>query len=281
MCEIRDAVADGRNRDQLEPHQFRQRAREATLPPSSCNYEQMAPSPHRKIVEAFHSARMQPYLDAAHQNHKGALVLYRWHADLTAAVQTVLASTEVVLRNAMDRELQIWNSAQPSTGSSWLLTTPAAPLKSLSGAKWITANEQAVTAQKARQPEHRRHGVPITHDDVLAQTSFSLWKELLPNHFPDAADNAENRGRRLLWEEALVRSFPDADDPDGEKTFWRVTHLYGLRNRVSHMEPLLEINVADHAREAFDLLRSVDRDVANWVSGGSKIAEILNRRPDV
>lgn len=70
-------------------------------------------------------------------------------------------------------------------------------------------------------------------------------------------------------------------DPDGEKTFWRVTHLYGLRNRVSHMEPLLNVDVADHMQEAFDLLRSIDTDVAAWVSGGSQVSAILNRRPDV
>lgn len=248
-----------------------------------CHHDRVGSSQQRnqQIIEALHKARMHPYRAAAHGVDKRALVLYRWHGELTAAVQTVLASVEVVLRNAMDRELQIWNQAQPGGGPSWLLQAPAAPLKSLSGAKWMTANNQAVDAQKARQPAHRRHGVAITHDDVLAQTSFSLWRELLPNHVPGAANNAENRGRARLWDEALVNSFPNGLDPDGEKTFWRVTHLYALRNRVSHMEPLLDIDVADHMKEANQLLYSINMPVAAWVAGGSKVTEILNRRPDV
>ena len=46
--------------------------------------------PRRKIIDALHTARMRPYLDAAHNNEKNALTLYRWHLELTAAVQTVL-----------------------------------------------------------------------------------------------------------------------------------------------------------------------------------------------
>ena len=47
------------------------------------------------------------------------------------------------------------------------------------------------------------------------------------------------------------------------------------------MEPLLTVNVADEIDRAFKLLRSIDVDVANWVTGGSKVSEVLGRRPGV
>ena len=49
----------------------------------------------------------------------------------------------------------------------------------------------------------------------------------------------ENKNRLTLWEEAVKDAFPCVDDSNGEKTYWRVTHLHDLRNRVSHMDSLL------------------------------------------
>jgi|GEM_PF-3449613 len=57
----------------------------------------MAGSARTKIIDALHRTRMKPYLEAAYQNEKNALALYRWNSDLTAACQTVLGATEVVL----------------------------------------------------------------------------------------------------------------------------------------------------------------------------------------
>lgn len=241
----------------------------------------MTPNPRRQVIDALHVSRMKPYLDAAHQNEKGALTLYRWHTDLTAAVQTVLGLTEVVLRNAMDRELQAWNNGQIPGTSSWLLAEPAAPLRSLSAGKRREAQERALKSQLARSRQHARHGAPVSHDDVLAHITFGLWKELLPNHLPSAGNATENANRLRLWNEGLRNAFPGVQDSDGEITFWRVAHLHELRNRVSHMEPLLNVDVKDRTDDAFKLLQSIDGVVANWVAGGSQVQSVLNRRPDV
>lgn len=45
------------------------------------------------------------------------------------------------------------------------------------------------------------------------------------------------------------------------------------------MEPLLNIDVVKEVNQAFDLLRAIDPVVAAWVSGGSRVSEIVNRRP--
>lgn len=234
-----------------------------------------------KIIAALHWSRMKPYLDAASQNKKKALALYQWHGELTAAVQEVLGITEVLLRNAIDRALQDWNNARLGTTSSWLLYEPATPLRSLSRGKRRSAYGRAVKESSERDPAHPRHGATVTHDDVLAQLMFGLWKDLLPNHKPEAGNNTENANRERLWEDALEAAFPNVHDPDGSETFWRVAHLHQLRNRVSHMEPLLNINVNRSLEDAFNLVQSIDDDIAAWVSGGSRVAAVMKRKPSV
>ncbi|WP_258184308.1 hypothetical protein [Microbacterium foliorum] len=243
-----------------------------------------APQPRTRILDALHRSRMEPYLVAAHHNEKRALSLYRWHTELTAAVQAVLGIAEVVLRNTIDRELQGWNNNQTNGTRSWLLAEPASPLRSLSAGKRKEALERAQKAADRRPAGHRRHGLPVTHDDVLAHITFGLWKELLPNHLPGAADPSNstvNANREFLWTDCLEAAFPNEADADGRITFWRVAHLHLLRNRVSHMEPLLDVDVADRIQEALALVRSIDRDVANWVSGANRVPVILRDRPDV
>lgn len=57
---------------------------------------------------------MEPYLRATNGHKKRALNLYRWSVRLAASVQEALGITEVLLRNAIDRELQEWNNANLS-----------------------------------------------------------------------------------------------------------------------------------------------------------------------
>lgn len=234
-----------------------------------------------KVIDALHRSRMRPYLDATQQNEKRALALYRWHSELTAACQPVLGATEVILRNAMDRRLQDWNNEETGGTHSWLLSDPVAPLRSLSAGKRKEANERARKAFKNRPTSHRRYGQAITHDDVLAQVTFGLWKELLPNHQPGAGNTTENNNRMRLWREALEPTFPNVNDPDGETTFWRVAHVHSLRNRVSHMESILDIDVLDIIQDSFDLLKSIDQGVANWITGASKVKTVFRDKPKV
>lgn len=79
--------------------------------------------------------------------------------------------------------------------------------------------------------------------------------------------------------EALVNAFPHAVDPDGEKTFWRVYRLHGLRNRVSHMETLLEVDAAERTRDVFDLVNSISSPVHDWLTGLNRVPAVIKGRP--
>ena len=232
------------------------------------------------VIGGLSTARMYPYLELCKGNRKAALNLYRWHGELTAAVQTVLGNTEVILRNAIDQQLQAWNQAQIPAANSWLLEEPAAPLRSLTAAKRKDALRRAKAQAASRPIDHHRYGQEITHDDVLAQIMFGMWRDLLPNHLPGANPTLRaNINRARLWDEALRHAFPHIPDTTGEVTFWRVAHLHRLRNRVSHVEPLLNIDVKTQIQEAFDLVASINPVIADWLTGISQVSAILARKP--
>lgn len=233
------------------------------------------------IISALHPVRMAPYLAETGGNRKKALALYRWHLELTAAVQTVLGVTEVILRNSIDQQLQAWNTQQDPGKTSWLLYEPASPLRSLTQGKRVQALQRAQNVQQSRPPQHPRHNQPVTHDDVLAQIMFGMWKDILPNHMPNAnPNNQDNINRLTLWNDAISKAFPHISDPDGSITFWRVAHLHQLRNRVSHMEPLLTIDVQDIiTNDAFALLASINPVIREWASGSNRVPLLLKQRP--
>lgn len=232
------------------------------------------------IIDALHRSRVQTYLDAADGDEKLALAFYAWNLQLTSAVQEVLSITEVILRNAIDRELQKWNRGRRNDQAcSWLLEPPASPLRSLTNDKRPQALSNAAKALNGRDADHRRHGVSVTHDDVLAQIMFGLWKDLLPNHAPGAGQNQANANRKRLWDDALVHAFPNTVDPEGVTTYRRVTRLHKLRNRVSHMETLLYTNIDDALADAFELVGSISEPAHVWMTGLNRVPDVVRARP--
>ena len=243
--------------------------------------ERMKSSNRKKIIENLGKPRIEPYLKAAEGNEKHALALYRWGVEMTASIQETLGITEVFLRNSIDAQLQKWNQEKlGQRNTSWLLEAPASPLRSLTQGKRLEAIRRAKKSADRRPASHFRHGQAITHDDVLAHTMFGMWKDMLPNHTPDAdPGKTENKNRLTLWEEAVKGAFPCTDDSSGEKTYWRVAHLHDLRNRVSHMDSLLNVDILDITKDAFALAGSIDSALANWLTSTSTVSAVHRKRP--
>lgn len=233
----------------------------------------------RHIVDRLSAVRMQPFLDECDGNYKDALALYGWHTELSSAVKDVLALTEIFLRNAIDEELLAWN-ARNNGPQSWLLEPPCRPLRSIVSGHRRKAIGRAQAAVDRRPSSHPRHGCAITHDDVLSHTTFGLWRAVLPNHHPDANhDEHINAGRQILWDEAIQSAFPNVPDPDGSITYWNVWHCNDLRNKVAHMDSLLNVDVIAESRRAFELIDSIDHQLATWVTSRSQVSKVFNKRP--
>ena len=216
--------------------------------------------------------RFGPYLLEASGNARNAMRLYNWNRDLSGAVHELLHMFEVVLRNAMDEQLCEWNSYQPRSNGAgshspdWLLD-PAPLLIRLTrnGQDIDRARKQATNSAASWIPER-----PVVQSDLVAQLSLGTWRYLLPNKDP---------GRQRLWNEALRNAFPRLGISPRSLTA-KVHDVHLLRNRVAHLEPLLDARMV-HARliDVLAVLRAVDTVPEQWASGQQRVTSVVKARP--
>ncbi|MFI6211990.1 hypothetical protein ACIBCD_08330 [Nocardia brasiliensis] len=231
----------------------------------------------------LHPVRLATYSARCGNDPFQALELYKWNLQLSAAFQQVLAITEVALRNAINDALRTWNAVQPhhthsgaTHSADWLLD-PARPLNSMTRDSRRTAGRHAFEAEGGRDAGHPRKGATVTHDDMLAQITFGVWPKLLPTQ---NVSDANHRARSILWNQALRYGFPhNTNDPDGFILADRAGRLHGLRNRVSHMEPLFNVNIVARHNDALRLLGAISPEVRDWCSGLSRVIEVRRQCP--
>lgn len=235
------------------------------------------------------AARLAPYRQVAGHDLADALALYQWNMQMAAAFQEVLGFVEVSVRNAIDAQLRIWNPGRGNdvaTGGpypvDWTIN-PAPPLRGLVKRAVVQAQVHAERARDSRHPGHHRKTAAITHDDVVAQLSFSLWPKLLPD--PQKALS----GNPNLWSAALVHAFPQAAGNSANQVLAvpavklvhdRLIRLVKLRNRVAHMEPLLDVNIAARLTDCLQVLGYMSPQARDWCAGVSRVTAVGNARPE-
>lgn len=213
---------------------------------------------------------------AAKGDTSHAFGLYCWNMRLSSAVYESLHLVEVVLRNAMDGQLRVWSAETPDWktgkihGRQWLLDTPNI-LEGLLARDLTQAREYAAKAVKRSHRPHR----PVEHDDVVAQLGLGSWRFLLPNRNADKGPS-----KQTLWDDALVNAFPNLE-VEPETLVDDVSAIHILRNRVAHLEPLLQAWKVDHALAAMDrTLRAIEPTTAAWHATQQRVTEEAELRPE-
>jgi hypothetical protein len=220
-------------------------------------------------LEPFLSAsRILPYLRASQGNQKLAIELYQWNIELSGATYQALHIVEVALRNVIDAQLRVWNHTQTNklTGqlhsADWLVD----PSEMLEKLLWDGLPKARRHARKATKAHRRQPG----HEDILAQLSFATWRYLLP-------DNSNRRKR--LWADALHKAFPYLTRSK-EDLVADVDQLYELRNRVAHLEPLLQTRTSNHNFSRIrQVLKEISPDLEQWFISQQQVTRVLRQRP--
>lgn len=201
--------------------------------------------------------RLSSYLTATRGDLNRALRLYDWNTALSAALYEVLGMFEVVLRNALDRELGAFGSRKQWT-QSWYLQH----LLDTKG-----ENDIAIARQRAT-----RKAPAEVHGKVICELSFGFWRFLL-----------ENRYRTSIWIPAIHHAFPNHPSYPAvgfhRDVRDRVAVLHELRNRVAHLEPIHRGNVAQAHAGLLDVTSWICADSYDWIVNSSRVDLLLSVKP--
>jgi hypothetical protein len=158
--------------------------------------------------------------------------LYRWNVAVSAACFEAFHYVEVVVRNAMDREMQIHRHEAQSRIPWFLLPV-------------VSKNQSSFdeSIKKVRQRLRDQHQSRETRDQIVAGTDFGFWTALL---------HSENEE---LWRSALHKAFPGSSGK--RKDVVAVLEaLRVFRNRLAHHDSLLAVDVPQGQRYTWrDALR--------------------------
>lgn len=222
-------------------------------------------------------ARLAPYLTAAGGDVAAAEDLYHWNTMLAGALHAQLCHVEVLVRNVMDRALSDWCQAEGHPRERTQARATPELLYSASGKAIGLARTRADSSARARDKSHHRHGAAPTHDDVIAQLMFGNWSSMLGG----TARGPEKRRAQELWSRALRNAFPNAYPDDRGRVFvgQRMARLRNLRNRVSHHENLIGVDVDHRLRDMNTLLSAVRSDYPAWAMSRSRVRTVAKLDP--
>ena len=222
------------------------------------------------VAHLLSTPRLAPYLRLSSGKLREAIRLYQWNVEMSGATYEALHVFEVVLRNALDEQLCGWNAAQtdPVTGRAhgrdWL-KDPARLLRRLTKDDILKAESRARKALRLGSADPGP-----AHPDILAQLNLGTWRFLLPD---------ADAGRQLLWRQSLSFAFPHLAEPPAHLV-GNVHAVYLTRNRVAHLEPLLNTNLINSRfRQMRAVLGAISPDIEDWFVSRQRMTAVLRLRP--
>lgn len=209
-------------------------------------------------------ARLQRLLTDTRGDLALAHELFEWNVRASGAAMEAIHVFELVLRNAIDRELRIWNAAMAGT-PDWALRPHPYLLRALNQ----TELTKAATRARRIATEHNR---PVRHDDALAQMSLGMWRYILPSK--------SNKSKQKLWAVSIKNAFPAwPGDWPAESIVARVSNVHGLRNRVAHLEPLHRYDLRRVRRDMRSVCHAIGPDVARFFVQTERLLPVIEAKP--
>jgi hypothetical protein len=203
------------------------------------------------------SGRFDRYVAAA-GSADAAADLYVWNARAAGALHETLGAFEVILRNALDRQLTAYHQIVRAGDGHWYADA-SMPWRSKKLIEHIT---------RARAQATRNGKSPEIHGKVVAELTFGFWRYLLAAPY-----------QTTLWAPALRRAFPHLGSQKREAVYAPIDRLHSLRNRVAHHEPIHGLNLVARHGELLQVATWIDPAAAAWIGQTSRMLAVLAARP--
>ena len=209
-----------------------------------------------EIEAALSHERLQPYLDAAGGDRERALRLYLWNTAVSAAFYGPLQGLEVVLRNAIHRQLS------ERYESVWYANLDAG------------LDRGALGRIRQALLELDREGSTNDIPRLIATLSFGFWVSLLGSGGRLESGRKANY-EMTLWRPALRQGFAHRTTLTRRQAHGPLNELRILRNRIAHHEPIFARNLtADHAR-ILEVMGWISPGIQTWTAHHSQLPVLL------
>ncbi|WP_200958098.1 hypothetical protein [Nocardioides sp. Soil805] len=190
--------------------------------------------------------RFAEYEDAAGGDADVASRLYEWNARASSALFEVIHHFEVLLRNAIVRQLE-------HDGPTPLLP-PGTPW--VQGAKRILEVEGRL----------KQLGKTPTAGRIYSNVTFGFWRTMFENEYEE------------LWRHSLKFVFRHSR-ADRPVILAYLDSLNRLRNRIAHHGSLIELDVRGEVQKIVRLAGWIDPEAARWMRSLERVTAIAQERP--
>ena len=204
------------------------------------------------LERRFSTERRAPYRAVCDGDLTAAMALYQWNAEVSAALGTTLGHLEVLLRNALHRELTAWSTRQHGE-PRWYLD---------SGGVFFTEAHQDISKARGRATFQGRQETP---GRVVAELNFGFWRYLLATRYDGT-----------LWRKCLHRAFPRQPRKPVAKAVGR---LHEARNRMAHHEPMFNRPVAELRATALTVAGWICPVTRGWIESQCRVPQLLANVP--
>jgi len=210
---------------------------------------------YNSLLGAVSPDRLGAYLGSAGHDHKRALALYIWNANLCGAFYLPLQATEIALRNSIN------NALVSQYGQSWWAKRD--PF-------WNFADEPATSRLNQTFKRLTDMGKAHTTPQIVASLSFGFWVHLLDSYY-----NVE------IWSQELDNQFPNLPNTTQkrESLKTRAAKTLDLRNRVFHHEPIHRMNISLEYSQVMELLSWICPSKRAWIKSNCAVPKLLRQKP--
>lgn len=208
----------------------------------------------RAAVEAELSGdRLSVYRAATGGILETAIDLYCWNVAVGSAFFGPIGVLEVVLRNALDRELSRAFTAPWYDDPAFLAIDPKIGNRIQSAKDEIAKRRNSVTRPR-----------------MVAELSFGFWVHLL-RPGPNGAYVP------TLWGPALSKAFPARTRRS--RLVADLDPLLKFRNRIAHHEPIFRSDLAEQYTRVLRIIALVAPNIVRWVEHHSRVPDLITRGP--